>query len=326
MATPHEGFRAQSSPARLASSPRRRLLMPEATSPHQCAQAMTGSAVPRRVLGQHLRNLRQQARLTVKGAATLMEWSEPKLWRIETGQTALRAMDVEAMCAVYSAPPDLTRALAGLARHTKAHGWWRSYGDAIPEHFSIYATLEEEASGLLGYAAYQIPALLCAEAYARVLVAGSHPDGRDTSQLVRDCLARQMLIIRAIAPLSATVILCETLLRRPVGGAAVMAGQLRHLAELAVLPNVCLRVVPFSAGLHPGLVTGSFTLLQFPPPRGQETGTAIVHTGGLTGELFLDKPREIRRYHDAHTTIANCSLDETATKDLLRTAAKELER
>jgi Helix-turn-helix domain len=45
----------------------------------------TWSAVPRRVLGQHLRELRQQAGLTVKLAASLMEWSEPKLWRIETG-------------------------------------------------------------------------------------------------------------------------------------------------------------------------------------------------------------------------------------------------
>jgi transcriptional regulator with XRE-family HTH domain len=67
------------------------------------ADTPAGSAVPRRVLGQHLRELRQQAGLTVKLAASLMEWSEPKLWRIETGQTALRALDVRAMCAAYGA-------------------------------------------------------------------------------------------------------------------------------------------------------------------------------------------------------------------------------
>lgn len=39
------------------------------------------SAVPRRVLAQHLRDLRRQAGLTVKLAASLLEWSEPKLWR-----------------------------------------------------------------------------------------------------------------------------------------------------------------------------------------------------------------------------------------------------
>jgi uncharacterized protein DUF5753 len=235
-------------------------------------------------------------------------------------------MDVEAMCAVYSASPDLTRALADLARHTKAQGWWHSCSDGNPGPFSIYATLEEAATGLLEYAACQVPALLRTEAYARTLITSSHPEGTDTSQLVRDCLARQMLILRANAPLSATVILHEGLLRCLVGGAAVMAGQLWHLAEIAALPNVCLRVVPFSAGWHPGLAIGPFTLLQFPVSCGPEIDTAIVHTSGLTGELFLDKPYEIQRYHDALTTILNCSLDETATRDLLWTAAKELEQ
>jgi transcriptional regulator with XRE-family HTH domain len=94
--------------------------------------ATSGSAVPRRVLAQHLRGLRQQAGLTVKRAAAVMEWSEPKMWRIETGQTALRALDVEAMCAAYGASPRLTQALAGLARQTRAQGWWHEYGEAVP--------------------------------------------------------------------------------------------------------------------------------------------------------------------------------------------------
>jgi len=49
------------------------------------AEGPASPGVPRRVLGQYVRELRQQAGLTVKQAARLMEWSEPKLWRIETG-------------------------------------------------------------------------------------------------------------------------------------------------------------------------------------------------------------------------------------------------
>ena len=41
-------------------------------------EPVPGSGVPRRVLAQHLRDLRNQAGLTVKVAAGLMEWSEPK--------------------------------------------------------------------------------------------------------------------------------------------------------------------------------------------------------------------------------------------------------
>jgi hypothetical protein len=292
---------------------------------HHLAPVTTSSAVPRRVLGQYLRDLRLQSGLTVKLAAATMEWSEPKMWRIETGQTAMRAMDVEAMCAVYRAPADVTRALAGLARQTRADGWWHSYDDVISERVSIYATLEEAASGLLGYAASQVPALFRTAAYARALVMSSEPSTADIDQLVRGCLSRQTLVIRANAPLPVTVILSESLVRCRVGGATVLADQLRHLAEMAGLPNVCLRVLPFSVGTHPGLVTGSFTLLQF-PPSGPESDAAVVHTAGLTGELFLDKPGEIRRYREAHATMLGCSLDETTTQDLLCAAASELDQ
>jgi len=124
-----------------------------------------------------------------------------------------------------------------------------------------------------------------------------------------------------------TVALDEALVRRPVGGPAVVAGQLRLLADLAALPTVCLRAVPCAAGLHPGLGTGAFTLLYFPPSyRGGDTGTAIVYTAGLTGELFLDKPHEVQQYRDAHAGILARALDETATQDMLLTAAKDLER
>jgi transcriptional regulator with XRE-family HTH domain len=286
-----------------------------------------GSAVPRRVLGQYLRDLRQQAGLTVKLAASLMEWSEPKLWRIETGQTTLRTHDVQATCTAYGAPPDLTRALTGLATQTRADGWWRAYGGTIPDDFGIYTALEDAACALAVSAPGQVPGLLRTEAYARTLVTGAGQSDKEADRLVYDCLARRVLLTRARSPLMLTVALDEALLRRPVGGRAVMAGQLRFLADMTALPTVCLRVVPDAAGLHPGLGTGAFTLLYFPPSnRGSDTDSVIVYASGLTGELYLDKPHEVQRYRDAHADILGCALNETATQDLLLAAAKDLER
>src|SRR5437763_5794879 len=106
----------------------------------------TGSTVPRRQLGRYLRDLRSSQRLTVRAAAAQLEWSEAKIWRIETGQVALRSLDVEAMCKIYGAAPDLTEALMGLAKETKARGWWHAYGDVIPEWLDVYIGLEEAAS------------------------------------------------------------------------------------------------------------------------------------------------------------------------------------
>ncbi len=108
----------------------------------------TGSTVPRMQLGRYLRELRQQQRLTVRAAAERLEWSEAKIWRIETGQVSLRSLDVEAMCRIYGATADLTEALMGLAKETKARGWWHSYGDVIPEGFDVYIGLEEAAASL----------------------------------------------------------------------------------------------------------------------------------------------------------------------------------
>ena len=181
------------------------------------AQTISGSGVARRLLGWCLRDLRQQARLKVKAAAAALEWSEPKLWRIETGQTAVRGLDVEAMCAVYGAPPGLAQALAVLARPPRTDGWWHSHGEAVPGAFDVYAKLEEQARLVQGYEPSQIPALLRTAPYAHVLITSSHPDAgtQEIEELVHECTARRVLVTRASTPLSLKLILGEAVLRCP---------------------------------------------------------------------------------------------------------------
>jgi transcriptional regulator with XRE-family HTH domain len=112
-------------------------------------EGITGSTVPRRQLGRYLRDLRKESRLTVQTVADELEWSETKIWRIETGHTSTRSLDVEAMGKIYGAPPDLTERLMSLAKETKAHGWWHS-GDAILKSFHLLIGMEEAASRLDG--------------------------------------------------------------------------------------------------------------------------------------------------------------------------------
>src|ERR1700723_1509830 len=130
----------------------------------------TGSTVPRRQLGRPLRELRNKQRLTVRTAAERLEWSEAKIWRIETGQTALRSLDVEQICRIYGAPADLTEALMGLANETKAKGSWHAYGDVIPEYFDVYVGLEEAASQICQYQSELVHGLLQIEDYARTVI------------------------------------------------------------------------------------------------------------------------------------------------------------
>lgn len=287
----------------------------------------TGSTVPRRQLGRYLRDLRNRQRITVKTAAEKLEWSETKIWRIETGQTSLRSHDVEIMCRIYAAPPDLTEALMGLAKETKAKGWWHAYGDVIPENFDIYLGLEEAASQLAWYEPELVPGLLQTGDYARVVISADKPDA-DAGEIDRRVqlrIERQALIRRPTAPLELRVVLNESILRRPVGGQDVMAAQLGSLAETAALPNVSLRVVPFSAGLHHGLMTGPFEILRFPlNGDGHDSEPSTVYVDGYTGDLYLDKPAELKQYADAFESIWAAAAGEAASSTLIRASVKEL--
>lgn len=286
----------------------------------------TGSTVPRRQLGRYLRELRNKQRLTVKAAAEQLEWSEAKIWRIETGQTSLRSFDVEVMCRIYGAPADLTQALMGLAKETKARGWWHAYGDVIPEGFDVYIGLEEAASQLTWYESELVPGLLQTEEYARTLISADNPGvgEEEISRRVHVRMARQALIRRATVPLRLQVALNEGILRRPVGGARVMAGQLERLAEVSELANVSLRVVPFSAGLHAGVMSGAFVILRFPVSGdGKESEPATVYVDGYTGALYLDKPHEVEGYARAFGSIWDACLDEGTSRRLIRQAAEE---
>lgn len=292
------------------------------------ADTLTGSTVPRRQLGRYLRDLRNAAGLTVKAAARALEWSEGKMWRIETGQTSLRSLDVENMCRIYKADQSITEALMGLAKETKAKGWWQSYGDAVPEWFDLYIGLEAAASGFRKYEAELVPGLFQTEDYARSIIRPEHPDESDAEidRRVRLRLERQAILRRPIDPPAVEVALSETVLRRAVCGAEAMAAQLDHLADASEeLPTVKVRVVPFTVAYHPGMVTGAFTILRFPVNGGgHESEPPTVYADGYTGALYLDKPGEVARYQQAFGDLWDVSLDESTSRDLIRKTAEEM--
>jgi hypothetical protein len=121
-------------------------------------------------------------------------------------------------------------------------------------------------------------------------------------------------------------VLNEAIIRRLVGGAEVMAAQIKRLVDASDLPNMALRIMPFSAGLHHGIMSGPFVILRFPlNGDGKATEPPTVYVDGFTGALYLDKPAEIDRYAMAFTDIWSAALDESASQDLLDQAFRELE-
>ncbi|MFD7549501.1 helix-turn-helix domain-containing protein [Streptomyces sp. NPDC059816] len=284
----------------------------------------TGSAVLRRQLGRNLRTLRGRARLTVRSAATKLDWSETKMWRIETGHTTLRALDVQAMCMTYGAPADLTQTLMDLATEAKSCAGWHS-PNRIAVLGNAYTGLEEAAHDLATYESDLVPGLLQTRDYARAIICAHYPAiaEDDLAGRVRLRMERQAILTRATDPTPLRVALSETAVRYPVGGPEAMARQLAHLVYMSGLSHISLRVVPFTAGPHPGVVTGPFMMQRFRPAAdGTDTEPTVVYADGYVGGRYFDRAVDVERYEAAWAGIWAAALDEQATQHLLAAAAR----
>ncbi|MBU3060240.1 helix-turn-helix domain-containing protein [Nocardia sp. NEAU-G5] len=282
---------------------------------------ITGSTMPRRQLGRQLRDLRNRARMTTRVAAQRLEWSEAKIWRIETGQTSLRALDVEAMCKIYGAPTDVIDPLTALAKETKARGWWADYSDVIAEGFEVYLGLEEAAARLATYENELVPALLRTEAYARALLVGARPEmpPAEIERRLAVFAARQRVLTRPENPVRVEAVITEALLWHRIGGTEVMAAQLDHLRRLCELPNVDIRVLPTDSGYHEGMDSGRFVLLEF-ADAGDLSEPPVVYVQTFTGSAYYEKDNEIARYRTAFGSIKSAAIDARALLDEARAA------
>jgi transcriptional regulator with XRE-family HTH domain len=288
---------------------------------------MSGSTVPRRQLGRYLEELRENAGLKRTDAAKALERSAPTLWRIETGRSPVRMVEVDAMCRLYGATQDMTKFLVGLASETKAKGWWQAYGDAVPEYLDLFVGLEAAASQLAWFESDLVPGLFQTAKYARTVITADHPEENEgeIERRVQLRLARQAILRRPINQPVLKVALRESVLRCPVGGAEVMADQLDRLEEASERPNVYLRVLPFDAGFHLGMLSGAFGILRFPlNGGGLESEPPTVYSDLFTGALYLDKPREVERYDRAFKEIWEASRDEDSSRNLIRQAAEDM--
>ena len=279
----------------------------------------TGSSVPRRQLGRHLRAAREGAALSLEAAARALEWSKAKMYRIEAGQVPLRTHDVIAMCSVYRCDAELRDALLGLSAEAKARGWWHAYGDAIPTWFELYVGLEAAASRLRKYESGFVPGLLQTPDYATVVEAAT--PGRtpaEIDRLVEVRMERQQLLTRRVPPpIRLDVILDEAVLRRPIADRAGMRAQLSHLASLAEGPRTSIRVLPLAVGPHLASLAGNFVIMEFASASAGPVEPTTIYSENLTGALYLDKPGEVAAYDAVWEALGGLALDPSASADLI---------
>ena len=84
------------------------------------------------------------------------------------------------------------------------------------------------------------------------------------------------------------------------------------MIEMAQLPNVTLRIVPFGAGEHTFL-GGSAALLEFP----QTTHLDVVYLEGLAGDFYEEQPSEVARYREEFERLSAMALDHRMTVKMI---------
>jgi transcriptional regulator with XRE-family HTH domain len=262
-----------------------------------------------RRLRYELRRLREQAGLTRDETARRLDWSGSKITRIETGQSRAQTGDVRDMLDVYGVHGEEAEALVQLAREARKRGWWTAYNDVFT---GTYVGLEAEASAMRTYQPQIVPGLLETEDYTRALIRSAlvRAEPEEIERRVQARMARQEILMRPDAP-EIWAVLDEPVIRRPVGGPAVMQAQLRHLIDAVGAPNskITLQVLPLSVGSHPGM-SGPFVILDF--PSGEDEPVIYLETA--TDGLYLEETAEIDRYSLMfdHLRASALSADESA--------------
>lgn len=261
--------------------------MPQVPETH----GLTGSpTVRRRELGALLRALRNERGLTVDQVAAELLCSPSKVSRMETGQRGATARDIRDLCQLYGVTgADEQERLMSLAREGKQQGWWQSF--AVPLPHMTYVGLEQEATVMSIFQSSVVPGLLQVPDYIRAIHRNGIPrlDDSAIEERVEERKKRRQVLTKD-APPQMAVILDEAVLRRPLGGAAVMREQLTQLITETELPNVTIRVLPYAVGAHPALES-NFTILEF---AGQ--APTIVYAEGLVGQIYLERQQDVDRY------------------------------
>jgi len=256
-----------------------------------------GPAVLRIRLGATLRRLREARGITAQQAADAIRGSDSKISRIELGRHSAREIDVADLLALYGVTDRAELApLLALAAAALAPPWWQPYVDVLPTWMQTYLGLEEAAAAAESYDTHFVPGVLQTPEYAAGLLARTDfgPD-----QVSRLLAVRAERVARFEAQgRRLTAVIDEAVLWRPVGDDGVLAGQLRHLGDVATRPNVIIRIRRLAAGAP--LAPAGFTIL-----RSAEAGLPdVVCTEQLTSASYLDKPAEVARYAAVFDALA----------------------
>ena len=282
----------------------------------------TGTPTVRRLqVGARLRQLREAKGVSRGDAGWAIRGSESKISRMELGRVSFKERDVVDLLELYGMDDPVERdRLLALIKVANTPGWWNAYNDVLASWFQNYLDLEQAAALIRTYEVQFVPGLLQTDAYARAVIALGGPllGDQEVDRRAALRMARQQVFARPHPPRLWAVI-DEAVLRRTIGGPAVLREQITALIDACERPDARLQVMPFASGGHSAM-GGAFSILRFP----NQDVSDVVYIEHLTSGLYLDKREDIDRYSAAMLRLSVEAEPPDRTPEILRTILSEL--
>lgn len=283
------------------------------SQPHSSA----GSAVPRIILGTHLRREREAALITREKAADEIGILESGLGYIELGRSSVRVDDVLKLLTLYRTDARQKEKLLALAEQADRPGWWHRYHDIVPDWFQAYVGMEKIARSIRLYEQQLIPGLLQTEEYASAVASLCDFSPWDARRHAKFREERQVRL--RDQELHLWAVLDEAVLYRAIAGVDVQVRQLRRLREqLDTQPNLTIQIIPCGASAYP--VTAGFSILRFTEPYLSD----VVYVENLTSALYIDSQPETDHYLVVLERLTGVASDPRQTARILERVIRDI--
>jgi transcriptional regulator with XRE-family HTH domain len=200
-------------------------------------------------LAARLREIRLDARLSAQELSAAAGWHKAKTSRIESAKQAPSEDDIRVWCSVCGAEREVPDMIAASRAADSMYIEYRRINQGGLRQLQQPANpLFLRTRSFKSYCPAVMPGFLQTAGYASALLSSiaafrEIPD--DTEQAATARMNRNRILADGNRRFS--LLVEEEVLRHRVGGPDVMAAQLAHLIEAAVLPAATLGVIPFTA-------------------------------------------------------------------------------
>lgn len=275
-----------------------------------------GKTPKARALGAELRELREGHQVSQRNLSQRVAISNASLSRYETGERVPAPEDVASIVTALGDGGSMRDHLVEMARDAAQPNWLSSGASGIHRELTTLIEFERTATRIVEVSPMIVPGLLQTADYARTIMSGISAAELETHVTMR-VGRRDVLTRRRAADFEAFV--AEHVLRTPIGGTEVMADQLHHMTQMAMLPNVTIRVVPSYMQQWHLALEGAFIFFEF------SKAEPIVNLEHYRSSAYLHDSEDVGDYSTAITNLREIAMSPTDSVGLIASCVKDME-